>query len=176
MKPHALFRRLLVPLVVVAGVALVASCAWLPRAGSKGRKKERKREKKLALLSKEEARKANARCYECHVDFKEEELAEEHEKHGVTCVRCHGHSQPHLDDEVRKTPPDAIFRGRAMKAFCLTCHDPVKHATEKEHVAEAARAKKAGKPERTCTACHGEHELIDTEAAKKKAPKPKKGK
>lgn len=121
---------------------------------------------RTALLSEAEAKKANARCYECHIDFKEEELTEEHQEHGVTCARCHGPSEPHMADEVRKTPPDAIFRGQAMKVFCLTCHSPAAYPSEKMHAREIKKARKSGEPERACTACHGYHELIDTEAVK----------
>jgi len=101
-------------------------------------------------------------CYECHIDFKGEPLAAVHARAGVTCVRCHGTSQPHMNDEVRKTPPDAIFRGAAMQVFCLTCHDPAKHAAVEQHAAERARVAAGGKP-RSCTTCHGEHKLVHLE-------------
>jgi hypothetical protein len=103
------------------------------------------------------AAKANERCYECHLDFRGEALTVVHQKHAVSCVRCHGHSQPHIDDEVRTTKPDAIFRGKAMAVFCLTCHEPARHRRQPAHAASAARepAKR-----RSCTACHGEHKLL----------------
>jgi hypothetical protein len=97
-------------------------------------------------------------CYECHIDFKDEELSAEHAAHGVTCVRCHGPSQAHMEDEVRKTPADATFRGKSQEVFCLTCHRRSKHVRIAAHKREAAK----GEKRRTCTQCHGEHELVDT--------------
>jgi len=136
------------------GAALLVSCHLPGGTGS--------RADKAAL--------ANKRCYECHIDFQGEELALTHQAAGVTCVRCHGYSKPHLDDEVRKTPPDAIFRGKAMKVFCLTCHDPAKHGAVPQHRAAEARGRETGK-EQTCTECHGEHRLIHDEPADPSKPK-----
>ncbi|MFP4056059.1 MAG: cytochrome c3 family protein [Candidatus Brocadiia bacterium] len=110
------------------------------------------------------AAKANYRCYECHIDFKGEELTTVHQRAGVTCVRCHGHSQPHIDDEVRATPADAVFRGKAMRVFCLTCHEPSDHGEVPAHAAEAMEAEPSKR--RSCTECHGDHELIQLGAAR----------
>jgi len=101
-------------------------------------------------------------CYECHIDFKGEELTTAHERAGVTCIRCHGASQPHMNDEVRKTPPDAIFRDPTMKVFCLTCH-VADYGAVNSHRAEEAKRKTGGKP-RACTECHGEHKLVRADA------------
>jgi hypothetical protein len=103
------------------------------------------------------AAKANARCTECHLDFLEEGLTLTHQRAGVPCVRCHGHSQPHIDDEVRKTKADVTFRGPAMKVFCLTCHDPRDHHSQADHAANATLPPARRK---ACTQCHGEHELL----------------
>jgi len=107
------------------------------------------------------AAKGQVVCYECHIDFKGEGLTTTHQRAGVTCVRCHGQSKPHMEDEVRKTPPDALFRGPATKVFCLTCH-LADYAREKLHAPEEARAKAGGKP-RSCTECHGEHRIVRAE-------------
>lgn len=96
-------------------------------------------------------------CFECHIDFKAEGLTVVHQRRGVTCVRCHGPSVAHMEDEDRRTPADAKFRGKAMEAFCLTCHDPGRHARLGAHAAEARRAE----GRRTCTQCHGEHKLVE---------------
>ena len=107
------------------------------------------------------AAKANARCTECHLDFLDEGLTVAHQGAGVTCVRCHGHSQPHIDDEVRETKPDATFRGQAMAVFCLTCHEPAGHAAIAAHAANLR-----GEPakRKACTQCHGEHKLLPIES------------
>lgn len=131
-------RAVLLGLAVAAGLVLAAivaaSCGLGRRASASA-----------ALASNV--------CYECHIDFRAEELVVDHEKHGVTCVRCHGPSQAHMEDEVRRTPPDATFRGKAIAVFCLTCH-----ARTRRHAEEVA---KADVP-RTCTQCHGAHRIIET--------------
>ena len=109
---------------------------------------------------------ANKVCCECHIDFEGEELVRVHEKHQVACVRCHGRSQAHMEDEVRKTPADFTARGKGMEVFCLTCHDPVKHHRIGPHKQEAAKTDPARR--RSCTQCHGEHKLVEVEAIKPK--------
>ena len=104
------------------------------------------------------AAKANGICTQCHIDFEGEPLGLVHQNAAVTCVRCHGTSKAHMDDEVRRTKPDAVYRGASMKVFCLTCHPPVRYAVRLEHKANAALAPKA---RMTCTQCHGEHELVE---------------
>ncbi|MGB2824048.1 MAG: cytochrome c3 family protein, partial [Phycisphaerae bacterium] len=108
------------------------------------------------------AAKANATCMECHIDFDTEEIVVVHGTHGVTCVRCHGPSRAHMEDEVRKTKADVTFRGQAMRLFCLTCHKPEKHRRVRNHAAELARPPHE---RRACTACHGEHKLLEIEPA-----------
>ena len=138
---------LLTIVCTLAAAAFVASCRR-PSAGGAH-----------ATQAPGRATKANARCYECHVDFEGEDLASVHEKAGVACVRCHGHSQPHIDDEVRATKADATFRGKAMKVFCLTCHRPAAYRGRPAHAANEALAPDK---QRSCTRCHGEHELVDS--------------
>jgi len=107
--------------------------------------------------------KANRRCLECHIDFEEELIVVAHQKAGVTCMRCHGYSQAHMEDEVRATKADAAFRGKAMTVFCQTCHEPARHRRVREHAAELA---KPLEKRRTCTACHGEHKLLEMQPEK----------
>lgn len=108
--------------------------------------------------------KSNTVCYECHIDFKGEELTAVHEKAEVFCVRCHGRSQAHMEDEVRATPADVTFRKKAMKVFCLTCHEPARYRQEASHAAEEAKSRDATR--RSCMDCHGEHELVRLDEAK----------
>jgi len=94
----------------------------------------------------------NKICLQCHIDFEDEILVTVHRKRGVTCVRCHGPSQPHMDDEVRATLADATFKGKTQRVFCLTCHWSAGEVKIRAHAAEAARR-------RACTTCHGEHRI-----------------
>lgn len=101
----------------------------------------------------------NARCYDCHVDFRGEQLTEFHERAGVGCVRCHGPSEPHMEDEVRRTPADAAFRGKAMDVFCLSCHSPAHFAKVAAHIENDTVPPSRRK---TCTGCHGDHVVVET--------------
>ena len=135
--------------VLAAGAMAVLLVSCRPRAG-----------RPRAAAKPTDAAKANRRCTECHLDFEDETLTVTHQEAGVACVRCHGHSQPHIDDEVRATKADATFRGEAMAVFCLTCHDPTRHRKRPAHVA-SARIEPAKR--KSCTQCHGEHKLLAVE-------------
>jgi len=117
----------------------------------------------LGLSDARLAARANAVCMECHIDFEEEEIVVVHGSRGVTCVRCHGPSRAHMEDEIRRTKADVTFRGRAMRPFCLTCHEPGEHRRVTKHAAELARPPAR---RRACTACHGEHKLLEIDPAK----------
>lgn len=151
-------RRAVVALRVVClclAVPAGAGSCRLPDEGASGGKQLK--------AGKPDAAKANRRCLECHIDFEEEPIVVRHQTAGVTCMRCHGHSQAHIEDEVRATKADVTFRGKAMTLFCQTCHEPDKHRRGRTHAAELA--KPVGK-RRSCTACHGEHKLLEIEPAK----------
>ena len=94
-------------------------------------------------------------CMLCHLDFREEELAGTHLKGGVGCADCHGPSQPHIDDEDRKTAPDHVFRPEDTIKFCPTCHS-VRRKCPTQSADEATRKPLATKP---CTDCHGKHRI-----------------
>jgi len=89
------------------------------------------------------ASELNARCYECHIDFRGEQLTEVHER-------------------VRRTPADATFRGKAMEVFCQSCHPPTRLGRVGAHVEN----KNVPAPRRkTCTGCHGYHVVVETSPA-----------
>jgi len=133
----------------LVAAALFASCVGGPRRGAPS-------------AQQKVAAKANEVCFDCHIDFKGEELVAKHVKGGVTCARCHGASKPHMDDEVRKTPADVTFRGKTMRVFCHTCHSPEKHMTLEPHQLAAAAEARTGKP-KSCTECHGDHKIVELE-------------
>jgi len=156
---HAFRRTALGLSTLFAGVLAAAALGSCRTPGSAAHRRARR-----ASARHPSAVKANEICYECHIDFKGEELVATHENAAVACVRCHGRSQAHMEDEVRATPPDAIFRGKAVRIFCLTCHDPARHRKVPAHAAEAAKAEPAKR--RSCTGCHGEHKLEPLPARK----------
>jgi len=152
---RSISRSLAVLTIVLVGLAL--SAAFVSCVDGSG---------DFGLSAAQLAVRANARCMECHIDFEEEEIVAVHGRHGVSCVRCHGPSRAHMADEVRKTKADATFRGPAMAVFCLTCHKPGRHGRVKAHAAE--RAKPLAK-RRSCTACHGEHKLLEIDPTSRPA-------
>jgi len=77
-------------------------------------------------------------------------------------VRCHGPSQPHMEDEVRRTPADATFRGKAMEVFCQSCHPPEEYGRVGAHIEnETVPAPRR----KMCTGCHGYHVVVETSPA-----------
>lgn len=117
-------------------------------------------EAKVAIAA---ALKTNKVCLECHMDFEAEAIVVRHQEAGISCVRCHGVSLAHMEDEVRATKADVTFKGAQEILFCLTCHDWWGFPKVAEHRGELA---KPPAKQRTCTSCHGEHELVDMELLK----------
>lgn len=99
-------------------------------------------------------------CYDCHVNYFEEQLAAVHAEKAVTCVDCHGASEAHKNDESNTTPPQIMYPRETIDAKCRECH--------KTHDAAAAAViarwqdrglQKLGPAELACTDCHGSHRL-----------------
>lgn len=100
----------------------------------------------------------NEPCLVCHGDFREEYMAKEHAKANVGCVKCHGSSAAHRDDEDNTTPPDIMFTQQKIDAACKVCHE--------EHVASAQKVitrwrercpQKSDPLSIICVDCHGAH-------------------
>ena len=107
----------------------------------------------------------NAACYVCHMTFLREELSLTHLKAKVGCIRCHGTSAAHANDEdVGATKPDVCFQRPQVNPFCRTCHPSHDVAPEKVlarwqelRAANGARHKATGPV--ACTDCHGRHKI-----------------
>jgi hypothetical protein len=102
----------------------------------------------------------NQACYVCHANYEDEELAQWHAKADVGCMKCHGASLAHRNDENNTTPPDVMFPPGAIDKNCAECHDM--------HDAPAAKViarwqercpEKTNVKEIVCTDCHGRHRL-----------------
>ncbi len=94
---------------------------------------------------------ANAACYVCHMTFVKEELSKTHLRAEITCVRCHGPSAGHANDEdIGATPPDISFKRGQVNAMCLNCHES--HDIDPEEVV-------ADKDTPVCSDCHGTHKI-----------------
>ncbi len=101
----------------------------------------------------------NSRCYVCHVNYQQEDLAVTHTAVGIGCARCHGESDEHMADESwaeggNGTAPEAIYTLDQVNPFCMECH-PGNNLYEEPHEAVLSGAA----TEKYCTDCHGEHRL-----------------
>ncbi|MDY0166603.1 MAG: multiheme c-type cytochrome [Thermoguttaceae bacterium] len=110
---------------------------------------------------KQEVLKAdNFACHVCHANYQTEELALVHARAGVGCVKCHGPSLDHCDDEAHEIPPDVMFSLEQIDAQCAECHKS-HHAPATEVLARYLKRvpAKIEPGQVVCTDCHGEHRL-----------------
>jgi len=114
--------------------------------------------KKPAPGKKEYEEADNSFCFVCHVNFKTEEFVVYHEVAGVGCMKCHGESLGHADDEGHITPPDVMVAKGEVNASCgqAKCHPEADMKKEIGHRPFYAGAE-GGKT--YCTDCHGEHRI-----------------
>jgi hypothetical protein len=101
----------------------------------------------------------NSRCFVCHVNYMQEELATTHAKANISCATCHGPSDAHIADESwgsggNGTAPDRMFPRDKINAGCMACHPKDKIDTP-QHVAVLADTES----KKVCTDCHGSHRL-----------------
>jgi formate-dependent nitrite reductase cytochrome c552 subunit len=110
----------------------------------------------------------NAACYVCHMTFVKEELAKVHLANKVTCVKCHGLSEKHANDEnIGATKPDIVYPRAAVDGSCQKCHED--HDVPAQRVVARFLERKLPTDRAViCTECHGTHK-IDHAAAKPNA-------
>ena len=100
----------------------------------------------------------NSRCFVCHVNYMEEDIAVNHARIGIGCAYCHGESDEHIADESwasggNGTAPDAIFPKPKIVPFCMGCH-PKDKIDAVQHEPLFADMEKM-----VCTDCHGQHRI-----------------
>lgn len=137
-----------------AGVAGAAGALLLASCGGAG---------PSATSGPEAGLPPNAACYVCHMNLMKDPLTATHAKAGITCMRCHGLSAAHANDEdIGATKPDVTFRRTGVNVFCRTCHPTHDAAPEKlvarwqDRTADKPATRPAI-PAATCTECHGRH-------------------
>ena len=106
----------------------------------------------------------NAACYVCHMTFVREELSKTHLAARVGCIRCHGPSAPHANDEdIGATKPDVTYKRAQINPSCRTCHESHDAAPERvlARWQQVVKAKFASRPppKPACTDCHGAHKI-----------------
>ena len=102
---------------------------------------------------------ANAACYVCHIPFVKEEMSKVHLKAKVTCIKCHGLSAAHANDEdVGATKPDIFFNRRQVDGMCVKCHKGHR-AAARQVVARFIQRRLSPELPAVCTDCHGTHKI-----------------
>jgi len=101
----------------------------------------------------------NSRCFVCHVNYAQENIAVTHARMNIGCATCHGDSDEHIADESwasggNGTAPDIMYPKDEIIPSCMKCHSKEKlNGPQHEPVF-------APEPERkVCTDCHGDHRL-----------------
>ncbi|MFC1635323.1 multiheme c-type cytochrome [Planctomycetota bacterium] len=112
-------------------------------------------------LSSDEPGADNSRCFVCHVNYMQEDIAVTHARADMGCATCHGESDEHIADESwasggNGTAPDIMYPLSKINPFCMSCHTKDKIDTEQHKPLFAA-----GAMQMVCTDCHGDHRLTN---------------
>jgi hypothetical protein len=106
-----------------------------------------------------EALGQNAACLVCHLTFVKEELARTHQLKGVACIRCHGPSVKHANDEnIGASKPDVMFTRQTIDPACVKCHKR-HNAPARAVIARFLDRRLPRQPAPSCTDCHGTHRI-----------------
>jgi len=134
--------------VILLGAAVVLAIAC----------RQQTKEEPLLLLDSDDSTKEygppngpvadNSRCYVCHINYEDEELAVVHALANIGCADCHGQCDEHIADESwawgeNGTPPDIMYPTERINSSCKGCHPTAK----------------LGRGKKYCTDCHGDHRL-----------------
>jgi hypothetical protein len=100
----------------------------------------------------------NSRCFVCHINYMQEDIAVVHAKANIGCANCHGQSDKHIADESwasggNGTPPDIMYLPAKINPFCMGCHTKDRIETDQHKPLFANFGKMV------CTDCHGSHRL-----------------
>jgi len=100
----------------------------------------------------------NSRCFVCHINYMQEDIAVIHARANIGCAGCHGGSDEHIADESwasggNGTAPEIMYPVAKINPFCMGCHTKDKIDTD-QHKPLFANIEKM-----VCTDCHGDHRL-----------------
>lgn len=102
----------------------------------------------------------NNACFVCHGNFQEELMVTAHAKENIGCIKCHGASAAHRNDEDNVTPPDKMFASARIDRSCRECHEDHNASPRKVIKMFQERFSKGADPDKVvCTDCHGEHRV-----------------
>jgi hypothetical protein len=103
----------------------------------------------------------NSRCFVCHINYIDEDIAVTHARVNMGCANCHGESDEHIADESwasggNGTAPDIMYPRAKINPFCMGCHTREKIDTEQHKPLFVGNNN-----EQYCTDCHGDHRLTN---------------
>jgi len=103
----------------------------------------------------------NDRCFVCHLNYMQEDIAVVHARADIGCVKCHGDCDAHIADESwasggNGTPPGVMYPREKVNPLCMGCHPKDKIPAARHAAFFAGTAKEA-----YCTDCHGKHRLAE---------------
>jgi hypothetical protein len=105
----------------------------------------------------------NATCYVCHIPFVREEISKVHFAEEITCIKCHGLSAAHANDEdVGATKPDITYARDQVDKMCRECHET--HDVPAADVVARFAERKLTQTAAVCTDCHGHHRIEEPAA------------
>ena len=108
----------------------------------------------------EKPRADNNACFVCHSNFQDELIVTAHAKEDIGCIKCHGSSVAHRNDEDNVTAPDKMFASARIDKSCRKCHEDHNASVRKVIKMFQARFPPNTDPKNVvCTDCHGEHRL-----------------
>jgi hypothetical protein len=100
----------------------------------------------------------NAACYMCHIPYVREELSQQHLRARIRCIKCHGVSTGHVNDEnIGATTPDVTYGRDQVNAFCRRCH--ARHDVPPDDVIARWLERALTEWPPVCTDCHGTHRI-----------------
>jgi hypothetical protein len=102
----------------------------------------------------------NHACFVCHTNYQDESMAVEHANANVGCMKCHGESIAHRNDENNITPPDIMYPADRIETACVKCHET--HDVPAKKVLARWKERCPTKSDfnsLVCTDCHGDHRL-----------------
>ncbi len=103
----------------------------------------------------------NSRCFVCHINYIDEDIAVTHARVNMGCADCHGESDEHIADESwasggNGTPPGIMYPLSKINPFCMGCHPREKIDSEQHKPFFTDTTE-----EKYCTDCHGDHRLTN---------------
>ena len=150
-------------LVIGIGVAGILAATLLVRGSSAvadgpGEPKDASGDKPAESSETIDPLSVNATCYVCHMTFVREEISRAHFKEKVTCIKCHGLSAAHANDEdVGATKPDIVYKRGQVDGMCGKCHEH--HDIPATEVIARFVERKITESPVVCTNCHGKHRI-----------------